>query len=185
MARNVGGFTLVEALTALAVAAVLIAVAVPAWSAAVARGHAMDAQTRITTTLVRVVERSSAVGQEVVVCPSPDGARCVASTDWSGGWIGFADLDGDRQRRDGEPIVHVDTRLEGRATLVTSAGRSRLVFQPSGGNAGSNVTFTLCHPAISDKATTLVLANNGRMRGAIATAPQTEACLRVARQRAV
>jgi type IV fimbrial biogenesis protein FimT len=54
--------------------------------------------------------------------------------------------------------------LGGRVHLRSTTGRTRLVFQPNGGNAGSNVTFTLCDGRGPAKAVTLVLANSGRLR---------------------
>ena len=53
--------------------------------------------------------------------------------------------------------------------LRSTAGRTRLVFQPNGGNAGSNVTFTLCDGRGAATATTLVLANDGRLRAGTPT----------------
>jgi type IV fimbrial biogenesis protein FimT len=38
------------------------------------------------------------------------------------------------------------------------------VFQGNGGNAGSNVTFTLCDGRGPGRAKTLVLSNQGRFR---------------------
>ena len=76
----------------------------------------------------------------------------------------FADLNGNRL-----PDAH-ETRLAGGEALPenvhlrTTAGRTRLVFQPNGGNAGSNVTFTLCDARGPSKATTLVLSNSGSLR---------------------
>jgi type IV fimbrial biogenesis protein FimT len=51
------------------------------------------------------------------------------------------------------------------------------VVQPNGGNAGSNVTFTLCDGRGADQATTLVLANNGRLRSGTPTADAAQACM--------
>jgi type IV fimbrial biogenesis protein FimT len=48
--------------------------------------------------------------------------------------------------------------------MRSTEGRKRIVFQAHGGNAGSNVTFTLCDGRGPAKAQTLVLNNQGRMR---------------------
>ena len=52
-----------------------------------------------------------------------------------------------------------------------------LVYQPSGGNAGSNVTFTLCDGRGAVRATTLVLANDGRLRAGKPTEAAALACM--------
>ena len=51
------------------------------------------------------------------------------------------------------------------------------MFQPNGGNVGSNVTFTLCDGRGVEKAVTLVLANNGRLRSGTPSAAAAHACL--------
>ena len=51
------------------------------------------------------------------------------------------------------------------------------MFQPNGGNAGSNVTFTLCDSRGIEKATTLVLANDGRLRQGKPSADAAQACV--------
>jgi len=51
------------------------------------------------------------------------------------------------------------------------------VFQPNGGNAGSNITFTLCDGRGAAQATTLVLANDGRMRAGTPTPAAAAACV--------
>ena len=61
--------------------------------------------------------------------------------------------------------------------LRSSTGRTRLVFQPNGGNAGSHVTFTLCDGRGIEKATTLVLANDGRLRQGKPTEAAAQACV--------
>ena len=49
--------------------------------------------------------------------------------------------------------------------------------QPNGGNAGLNVTFTLCDSRGIEKATTLVLANDDRLRQGTPTAAAAQACV--------
>mgnify|MGYP006170030997 CR=1 FL=1 len=53
---------------------------------------------------------------------------------------------------------------DGRMLVTERPGRMRIVFQANGGNAGSNVTFTLCDGRGPRKAVHLVMANDGRLR---------------------
>lgn len=161
MNRN-HGFTLIEMAIVLVVAALLLAVAVPAWQAVIVRTHAAAARGALLASLTQAANHAGATGVEVVVCPSAPGG-CARQWDWSNGWIAYADLDGDRRRDAGETLLRRQPALGKGLRLLTSKGRKRLVFQPNGGNVGSNVTFTLCLGA-SRAPVVLVMANNGRLR---------------------
>ena len=156
------GFTLIEMSIVLVVAGVLLAVGVPAWRAMLVKGHAEAARGALLASLTQAAGHAGLTGVEVVVCPS-DGAGCADRWDWSGGWIAYADIDGDRRADAGETVLRRQDALQADLRLFTSKGRKRLVFQPNGGNAGSNTTFTLCQGAALPPRL-LVLANHGRLR---------------------
>jgi type IV fimbrial biogenesis protein FimT len=170
------GFTLVEALIALAVVSVLVGIAVRAWSSAAEAAHSGSAQGLLLESILASVSHSALTGSEVVVCPG-DATGCRASVDWSQGWIAYADLDGDRIHDAGETMLKSAPALGGKVHLRSTVGRTRLVFQPNGGNAGSNVTFTLCDGRGIAKAITLVLANDGRLRAGTPTETAALACM--------
>lgn len=176
MARNATGFTLLEALVALAVVSALLAAAIPAWSAATATVQASNAKAALGDSLLRAVRHAGLTGAKVVLCPSTDGQACTGGHDWSHGWIGFSDLEGDRKRGPGDTLVLHEPPLPDDIRLLTSRGRSRVVFQPSGSNAGYNVTFTLCDRRGPEYASTAVLANTGRLKFRKATTQQAMAC---------
>lgn len=177
MERNSHGFTLPELLAGLAAVALLAAVAVPAYTSAQAAAHASRARTALAETLRDAVRHSALASSEAVLCPSSPAGGCAGSADWSSGWFAFLDRNGNRRPDPGERTVLQVAPLSGGVRLLSTAGRTRLVFQPSGGNAGSNVTFTLCDARGPAKATSIVLANDGRLRGAT---PSAEAAMRCA-----
>ena len=174
--RGSGGFTLIEAMIVLAVGSILIGVAVPAWSGAVQSAHATSAKADLLGTLTRSISHAAAAGTDVVLCPgNRDG--CRSTTDWSDGWIAYADIDGNRQRTPNETLLQAEPPLPSHVHLRSTSGRIRLVFRPNGGNAGSNVTFTLCDGRGPAKASTLVLANDGRLRAGAPSAAAALACV--------
>jgi type IV fimbrial biogenesis protein FimT len=176
MSRRQSGFTLVEAMVSLVVVAILAGVAVPAWSSASEAARNASAQAALGMSILGAVSHAALTGSEVVLCPGDD-AGCRPSIDWSGGWIAYADLDRDRIRDPNETLLKAAGPLGGRVHLRSTPGRTRLVFQPNGGNVGSNVTFTLCDGRGVAKAITLVLANNGRLRSGVPTEAAALACL--------
>lgn len=179
MYKGAKGFTLVEALIAMVVVAVLAGLAIPAWQSARASALAGKARAQMLETILTAVRHSALAGTEVVLC-RPTGTlveQCSNNTNWTDGWALFADLNGNRLRDGNEPVIHRQPPLAGGVRLWTTGGRTRLVFQPNGGNAGSNVTFTLCDDRGPSKAVTFVLANDGRMRWGQATAAAAQQCV--------
>jgi type IV fimbrial biogenesis protein FimT len=158
------GYTLVELLVALALAAILFGIAIPAASGALESTRAATVESNLLASLTRALQRAAVTGTRSVLCPSRDGARCSDGPDWSGGWIAFLDRDGDRERDLEETLLCAEPALPGRVRLRSSTGRTRIVFQGNGGNAGSNVTFTLCDGRGPTRARSLVLSNTGRLR---------------------
>ena len=174
--RN-AGFTLIEALVAMAIVAIGLAIAVPAYSSVVSATHAEAAKVALASTLIAALNHSTLTQVEVVVCSSGNGSTCNGSTDWSKGWIAFADLDGDRAHGSNETLLRSELPLHSGTRLRSTSQRTRIVFQPHGGaTAGSNVTFTLCDQRGPAKATTLVLANSGRLRQGTPTAAAAIQC---------
>lgn len=174
-ARDAPGFTLIELLVVLGVVAVLACVALPAFSGAAAKAHAGAAKVAFGETWLAAVRHSALTGTEVVVCPAPGGG-CEPGVDWSRGWIAFADNDGDRLQDPAERVLERVEALDGGIRLRSTPGRQRLVFQPGGGNAGSNVTFTLCRARDLDSASTLVMSNEGRLRQGTPTGKAAREC---------
>lgn len=172
------GFSLVGLVAALAVLGILFGIAVPAYRGAIAAAHAGAAKSALGATLLSAMTHSSVAVVDVVVCASPGGSTCSGSTDWSAGWIAFADLDTDRAKGANEPLLRRQSGLPTGIHLRSTSGRRRIVLQPHGGAAaGSNVTFTLCDRRGVAKASTLVLANSGRLRQDKASVQAALACL--------
>lgn len=171
------GFTLMELLVVIAIVAILATLVIPGVGAALQAARASEARAALLQSLTLAVRRASVAGQHVVACPGDD-TGCRSSTDWSNGWIVFADGDADRVLQPGERILHEQPALAEGVHLRSTTGRTQLVFQASGGNAGSNVTFTLCDKRGADKATALVLGNDGRLRNGTPTGASAAQCIR-------
>lgn len=164
------GLTLIELLIVVAVAAVLYGVAVPALSGGLEAARGADARSALLSSLMAASNRAALTGTRGVLCPSFDGHICADSPDWSRGWLVFLDANASREYETGETLLRIQPALEGRVRLRSTVGRTRIVFQGNGGNAGSNVTFTLCDGRGPAKARALILSNVGGMRDGAATA---------------
>ena len=167
--RKVHGWTLIELMTVVVVIAALAAIALPSYTGAAGR-----AETRkLVTTLVNSVATARGAAQnyetDTLLCPSRDGASCSGSVEWHHGWIVGVDRDADNNIAGGEPVIEYQKDFDVSARMVTTAGRTRLQFQPYGSNAGSNVTFTLCDRRGAAGASAYVLNNGGNFHEARAS----------------
>lgn len=158
------GWTLVELMIVVAVIGTLVGIATPALSGGLEAARAGEARAGLLASLMTAATRAGVTGTHGVLCPSNDGASCLDSPDWSDGWLVFMDNNGTRELEGGERILRIQAPLTGKVHLRSTAGRTRIVFQGNGGNAGSNVTFTLCDGRGPARARALIMSNTGGLR---------------------
>ena len=170
------GFTLLDMLIAVIILALVLGIAIPGLTHAVARVRAVSARTALTAALFDAQRNATVLGRQVIVCAGDDGG-CSGGTDWSDGWIVFIDDNQDRQRGPAERIVRREPKLPRGVGLHGALGRSRVAYLPNGSNAGSNTTFTLCDRRGPQDAERLILANGGRLRRDRAEAAPAVACV--------
>jgi type IV fimbrial biogenesis protein FimT len=164
--RGVGGFTLVELLLAVAMMALLAMVAVPALGSLVERSRVAAATTAMAVSLANVRMRAVESATPYTLCPSATGQACDRGSDWSRGWIAYADLDRSGQREAPEVVAdRIEAPAPDHVRVHSTQGRSRLVFQPDGSAGGSNVTFEFCARGTGVRAVRqIVVSNVGRAR---------------------
>lgn len=163
--RRARGLTVVELIVTLAVAAILGAVALPAWTLVADRA-------RITATANGLLghlhyARNEAVTRHanVSLCPSGDGLACSGEpTGWHAGYLVFVDSDNSRTREAGEQILrHADAAGPG-IRLHTTAGRPAIRFMPDGAAWGTNATFSVCADGNAGQNRAVILLGTGRAR---------------------
>jgi type IV fimbrial biogenesis protein FimT len=176
MPRTAAGFTLIEAVIAMSVVSILAGIAIPSARDAAEAGRSGAAKGSLVESWMAATSHAANTGSEVVLCPG-DAGGCRGGIDWTHGWIVFADIDGDRIRSPNETLLKEAGPLGGKVHLRSTVGRTRMVFQPNGGNAGSNITWTLCDGRGPGYASTLVVANNGRLRAGTPTPLAAQACM--------
>lgn len=173
--KRIEGLSLIEVLTALAIAAVLLTMALPACLAVIDRARIARVQADLGDAFLSGARLAVASGTATVLCPARETGGCTGGIDWSQGWLLFADVDGDRRYGGHDTLIRRTAALPGRLRLSSSQGRPKIVFQADGDNAGSNATFSLCAPR-NGQAGSLSLSNSGHFRLAKATAAQLHAC---------
>lgn len=170
MRRN-AGFTLIELVTTMSVVAILAGVAAPSFAGFLERQRASAAMNSLMTHMA--LARISAItrNRRAVLCPSTDGRHCETSTDWSAGWMLFADDDGNRKPDANEEIIRVDLEPTSRhLRVVSTTGRQQLRYLPDGRSAGTNLTVSICNQQ-QELLGQVIVNNMGRPRSERPKAP--------------
>lgn len=162
------GWTLVELLIGLAIAALLVVLGLPFYGEWIADYQVLNHAQLLAGTMN--IARSEAVkrGRRVNLCKSADRQQCVAAGGWEAGYVVHVDSDRDGAVDAGEAAL----RVEGPATpgitmrgnrpvddyvSYTSLGTARLL------NGGLQMgTITVCKSG--RRAIDVILANTGRAR---------------------
>ena len=158
------GYTLLELSIGVAIVAVLLNVAVSGYESAVQAARTSATRSALFATLARARTTAAIWGADVAMCPSADGQRCLDRDDWHLGWIAFADSNDSDTFDAGDSVLMREGAAGEGVRVVTSGGRKYLEFQPNGGNAGSNTTFTFCDRRGRAKASAIAMANVGTYR---------------------
>lgn len=157
------GFTLIEVMTSISIAMLLLTSGIPAMQSLVQRNlHT----THINTFVGHLhYSRSEAIkrGTSVVMCRSTDERHCSQTAGWHTGWIVFADKNNNREVDGQETLLRIAQGWED-GISVTSGLRRRVVYQPNGFSPGTNGTYVFCNPAYPQLARAVILSNTGRPR---------------------
>lgn len=165
--RKENGFTLIELMTALGIAAILISVAIPSLRSFTTNSTQTSAINDFVSSMHIARNTAITTNTRVTVCASAAGANCQ-SVAWDNGWIIFAD-DNSNQVVDGdEVIIGTSAAIDGLS--IESGDFSRyLMYRPNGrimnnsinGNAGE---FTVCDYRGTEHAKVVIVDLSGRPR---------------------
>lgn len=156
------GFSLLELLMTIAVAALILTLGLPSFGALKAR-NAQRVELDALFHAVHHARKASIMRKEVVsLCPSRDGATCSPGRDWSGGFLVFANSDRDEppELDAGEVLLHQHRASE---SVNITANRRGFTLRATFLRA-TNGTLVVCDRAGRVTPRALVISYTGRPR---------------------
>lgn len=177
------GFTMIELLIALAVAAILLAVGIPSFSGAIKNSQVSADYNGLLQSLY--MARSEAVKRtaSVSMCPKKeiDSTECGAGLhDWKNGWLVFIDASPTNNIEDNPEIgaedeiilVHEEIRSQNTIKAIGSVDRTQttysdktyIQFRATGTAAWGNGTFEICNSDEDELSRTINIAPTGDVR---------------------
>ena len=164
MNRKDAGFSLIELIITLAIAATLLAIAVPSFTTLLQGSRASGTYHLLTSSLAAARLRAIKDNAPVTVCPSADGRTCRSDEIWSDGWIVYQDPGRDPQPQGSDTIIQRFEQVGGSLQLRSTSGRERVRFLPAGWAYGSNLSIRLCRPGRDGFLGSVIVNNAGRPR---------------------
>lgn len=166
------GFTLLELMITLAVAAVLAMIAAPSFDSLLKSSARTASLTSINGDIRFARAKAVAKSQDVVICASTDGATCSSSNTWESGWIIFNDVNANGSPNYGtgscapteDCLYKSQGALSGGVTLRANAAQAS--FSTLGELSSGASTLRLCAADAdalndSDKSRTINIGSSG------------------------
>lgn len=164
------GFTIIELMVTISVAAILAAVAIPSMQGLIARNQITSANNELLSAIMYARSEAVLRGVPVRVCnsstttaSSTESVVCSTDDSWASGWIVFVDADSDDSRTTtgtSEPVLRVFTNTSNTITITPASGNARgVVYDRTGRAAGvpasgshttTGNTFTTCSTKLAE-----------------------------------
>ena len=176
--RGQSGFTLIELMITLVVAAILLMVGVPGFLDMYKNNRLLTAANALAASVNLARSEAITRGVRVKICKSATSPNCTGSGDWQQGWVVMVDnedVDGDGAPdgngvpddidSDGNPgpPIRVYQALEGGVTMVGSGGVGSLMSFNKFGRSEQSGTIKVCDDRTGNSGWQLALGADGRL----------------------
>src|SRR5271168_4072376 len=126
------GFTLLELMMTIAVAAIFTAIAIPSFRYITNANRIASELNGLLGDLQLARAQAIKEGRTVTVCQSSDNATCTNSTSWQGGWIVFSDPTNVGVYDAGETYIRKQQPFSGSDTFISTNNLSVITFNREG-----------------------------------------------------
>ena len=168
MKKTLRGFTLIELMITISLAAILVTVGVPSFNGLIERNQLTSNINQFVSSLS--VARSEAIKRKEIValCASADGETCSPGSGFENGWIIYVESVAPRNVRDvnNEDLIWVQEALPNGITLTNDSSSNSFLYRSTGRISGGAARVVLCKDAQTDKARALTINTTGRVHQA-------------------
>ncbi|AUN95497.1 GspH/FimT family pseudopilin [Pseudazoarcus pumilus] len=160
------GLTLIELVVTIAILAIVIALAAPSFAAIVRDNRIATGTNQLMGALQTARSEAVRRGHRVNLCVSQNLLTCVdgdSAAGWDGGWLMFADQDGDNVLDDDEEILQVGNPLRGLQASGNGPVKTSISFAATGQPRQAG-TIGLCGGVGEHVGRSIVISVVGRIR---------------------
>lgn len=166
------GFTLLELMITVAIAAILLAVAIPSFQSVMASNRITSQTNNFLASLALARSEALKRGTGISICASANGTSCAgtSTTNWTTGWIVFTDSGTVGSVDGSDAVLRVADALRGGVTLTStsSSAQGYIRYSPNGSVTATN-SFTLCKSGTTGR--TIAISLTGRASPTSYTCP--------------
>jgi type IV fimbrial biogenesis protein FimT len=130
--RRMAGFTLIEIMITIGIAAVLMAIGVPSFKYVTNSNRIAAEMNGLLGDLQFARAEAIKEGRTVTACVSTDGLNCTNSTSWDQGWIVFSDPTNVGVRDNSEVVLRVQPTFTKADTFTANNNVKAITFNRQG-----------------------------------------------------
>jgi len=162
--RRRQGFTLVELLITIVIAAILITVAVPSYYVFIQNNRIADISNRLSASFNLARMEAIKRGARVSICPASNASfnACGVATQWAQGWIVFIDADENDAIENNNERLLVSEALATGSSIISN--RAVVSYDSAGFLSSGALTMKLSATGCTgNNARTLSISTSGRL----------------------
>lgn len=145
------GFTIIELIVAIAILAIVMAIAIPSFTAFIQNNYAKSIAVNLVETLIFARSKAITINSPVTVCATADNTFSSCGNQWTLGWLVFIDVNGNGSLNSGTDTLLRTEALTGQnANITTSPSTSAATYNnlgfpnPNAANTTFQVSATGC-----------------------------------------
>lgn len=166
--RQHKGFSLIEMMVVLAVLAISLLLAAPAFTDLIRDNRLVSSTYGLRATLNLARSEALARRAPVVVCGTTDGSACSKTTDWSSGYLALMGVNEDATVDAGNPgRSRLHWEQQNNPSVTVTFTRNFVAYDSMGSALGSAGTFVFCDDRGASKARGLILTNAGSVAASV------------------